>query len=114
MPRYIIERNVGTISASGLYSAPSSIPSQQTITVKATSQADPVRFGAAALTLERIADGAELKRLIGFISDVDAPVLVVEHMGLLTLYDKPIPIQPFETPLRSSGSSSRTRSMPTA
>lgn len=41
----------GTISASGLYTAPASIATQQTITVVATSQADPTRTATATVTL---------------------------------------------------------------
>ena len=40
-----------TISASGLYAAPSSIASQQTFTVTATSQADGSTVGSATVTL---------------------------------------------------------------
>jgi RHS repeat-associated protein len=42
---------VGTISASGLYTAPQPLPSNQTVTVTATSQANPSISGAAILTL---------------------------------------------------------------
>ncbi len=43
--------SVGTISASGLYTAPSFIASPQTITVTATSVADPTKSGTATVTL---------------------------------------------------------------
>jgi parallel beta-helix repeat protein len=42
---------VGTISTSGLYTAPSSITSQQVITIRATSVADPTRYDETTLTL---------------------------------------------------------------
>jgi RHS repeat-associated protein len=42
---------IGTISSSGLYSAPASITSQQTVTVKATSQAYPSASASATVTL---------------------------------------------------------------
>jgi hypothetical protein len=42
---------VGTISATGLYTAPTVIFPQQTITVTATSVADPTQYGSATLTL---------------------------------------------------------------
>jgi len=42
---------VGSISSTGLYSAPSIITSGQTVTVTATSQADTSKSGAASVTL---------------------------------------------------------------
>ncbi|MGO8758759.1 MAG: DUF2341 domain-containing protein, partial [Terracidiphilus sp.] len=42
---------VGTISSSGLYTAPTNITAQQTVTVTATSQADNSKSGAASITL---------------------------------------------------------------
>ena len=42
---------VGTISTSGLYTAPSSITSQQTVQVTATSVADPTKSASAIVTL---------------------------------------------------------------
>jgi hypothetical protein len=44
---------VGTISASGLYTAPSSVTSQQAVTVKATSRADTTKSASATVTLAR-------------------------------------------------------------
>ena len=46
-----ISPSVGTINSSGLYTAPSSITSQQTVTVTATSQAEPTVSGSATVTL---------------------------------------------------------------
>jgi parallel beta-helix repeat protein len=43
--------NVGTISAAGLYTAPAIIAAAQTVTVKATSVADPTKFASATVTL---------------------------------------------------------------
>ena len=42
---------VRTISATGLYTAPTTISSQQTVTVKATSQVDPAQSASATITL---------------------------------------------------------------
>jgi hypothetical protein len=42
---------VGSISAAGSYTAPSSVASQQTVTVTAKSNADPTKTGTAAITL---------------------------------------------------------------
>jgi RHS repeat-associated protein len=43
--------NAGSISSSGLYTAPSPIAAQQTVTVTATSQADNTKLGTATITL---------------------------------------------------------------
>lgn len=42
---------VGTISASGLYTAPAALPSPATVTVQATSNAAPTVFASATVTL---------------------------------------------------------------
>ena len=42
---------VGTISASGLYTAPSAVPSPATVTVRAVSQADNTKSGTATVTV---------------------------------------------------------------
>ena len=42
---------VGSINTSGLYVAPATLPSPQTVTVKATSAADPTVFGVATVSL---------------------------------------------------------------
>ncbi len=42
---------IGTLTSTGLYRAPSSITSQQTVTVTATSVADPTRSASATVTL---------------------------------------------------------------
>jgi len=42
---------VGTVSSSGLYTAPASVTTQQTVTVTATSQAAPSASGSATITL---------------------------------------------------------------
>jgi len=44
---------VGTISTSGLYRAPSSVPSPAVVTVSATSAADPSKSAAASVTVTR-------------------------------------------------------------
>jgi RHS repeat-associated protein len=42
---------IGTVSSSGLYTAPASITSQQTVTITATSQADSTKSATATVTL---------------------------------------------------------------
>jgi hypothetical protein len=42
---------VGTISASGLYTAPAAVPSPPTVTVTATSVADPTKSASASVTI---------------------------------------------------------------
>jgi len=42
----------GTISSSGLYTAPASVAAQQTVTITATSQANTTKSAAATVTLE--------------------------------------------------------------
>jgi hypothetical protein len=44
-------QDCGSISASGLYSAPKSIPNPALVAVTATANANPVDFGAAAVTI---------------------------------------------------------------
>jgi uncharacterized protein YjdB len=51
---------VGTISTSGLYTAPASIASQQSITVTATSAADTSKRASAAITLNPPAFGGQM------------------------------------------------------
>ncbi len=48
---WTLNPNVGTISAAGLYSAPASIATAQTVTVKATSVADSSKAASATITL---------------------------------------------------------------
>ena len=48
---WTISPSVGGISSSGLYTAPSSITAQQTVTVTATSQTDTSKTGTAIITL---------------------------------------------------------------
>ena len=45
------DRTVGTISESGLYTAPSAVPSPNTVTVTATSQADTSESASASATI---------------------------------------------------------------
>ena len=47
---------VGVISASGVYSAPSMVPSPATVTVTAVSAADPTRSGSAQVTITQPAN----------------------------------------------------------
>ena len=43
--------NVGTISSSGLYTAPTNVPNPSTVTVTAVSQADPTKSSSAQVTI---------------------------------------------------------------
>ena len=43
--------SVGTLTANGLYTAPGDIPSSQTVTITATSMADPTKSASATVTL---------------------------------------------------------------
>lgn len=43
---------VGTLSATGFYTAPSSITTQQVVTIKGTAAADPTKYGTATVTLQ--------------------------------------------------------------
>ncbi len=47
---------IGTISATGVYTAPTTIPNPATVTIKAVSQADPSRFGTASATIVLASD----------------------------------------------------------
>lgn len=47
----IVPSNAGSISSSGLYTAPATINTQQMVTVAATSQADPTKSASVNLTL---------------------------------------------------------------
>jgi hypothetical protein len=44
---------VGTISAAGLYKAPSAVPNPATVTVSATSAADQTKTASATVTITR-------------------------------------------------------------
>jgi Concanavalin A-like lectin/glucanases superfamily/Domain of unknown function (DUF2341)/NHL repeat len=48
----------GTLSSAGLYSAPASVTSQQTVTITATSQADTTRSTSATVTLSPTSCGS--------------------------------------------------------
>ena len=47
---------IGTISASGLYTSPTSIPDPPTITIAATSAADPTKSATASVTIQEPAN----------------------------------------------------------
>ena len=58
---------VGSVSAAGLYSAPTSITAQQTVTITATSQADSTKSGSAAIVLQPVqcsTNGYSYRRMI--------------------------------------------------
>jgi serine protease len=46
--------SVGTISSTGLYTAPATIPSPATVSVRAVAAADPTRSGSASVTIANI------------------------------------------------------------
>lgn len=50
--KWSIAPHLGTISPSGLYVAPPSVGAAETITITATSTADPAQFGTAQLKIE--------------------------------------------------------------
>jgi RHS repeat-associated protein len=52
-----ISPDAGSISSSGLYTAPSTIPNNQTVTVTATSQANSTASGSATVSLTASASG---------------------------------------------------------
>jgi RHS repeat-associated protein len=47
----IAPAGVGTLSASGLYAAPATVTTQQTVTITATSQADPTQSAVVTVTI---------------------------------------------------------------
>jgi hypothetical protein len=47
-----ISPQVGTITSAGYYKPPSSIKTTQTVTIRATSTADPTKYGTAVVTLK--------------------------------------------------------------
>ncbi len=49
---------VGTISANGLYTAPSNVPNPASVTVKAVSQADPTKSASANVTITFVSSTA--------------------------------------------------------
>ncbi len=49
-----LSSNVGTISSSGLYTAPANVAAAQQLTVTATSQADPTKAASAAITIQAV------------------------------------------------------------
>jgi hypothetical protein len=48
---WTINPDVGSISATGLYTAPAIVTTSQTVSVTAASTADPTRTGTATITL---------------------------------------------------------------
>jgi uncharacterized protein YjdB len=46
-------KSTGTVSTSGLYKAPSSVPNPATVTVTAVSVADPTKSASASVTISR-------------------------------------------------------------
>jgi hypothetical protein len=44
---------IGTVTAAGLYTAPSAVPSQSTVTVTAVSSADSTKSASASVTIHK-------------------------------------------------------------
>jgi RHS repeat-associated protein len=73
----------GTLTAGGLYTAPSTITSQQTLEVTATDQANPATVGSSVVTLLPPAPP------IALIADVPSPYMVGSSQGFIaTLKDQ--------------------------
>ncbi len=60
---------VGAISASGLYTAPASVPSPASVTVSAVSRADPSKTGSATVTITAVGGGGSTGRYFQVCTD---------------------------------------------
>ncbi len=67
---------VGTLTASGLYTAPASIATNQTVTVTATSVGDPSKSASAALSLLTPGSFVPIRQYAGSVSYTDPYGLV--------------------------------------
>jgi GH18 family chitinase len=67
--------SLGTISSQGLYTAPSGIPTSQTVTVKGQSVADPTKSASGAVSLQ--ATPGVKQWSIGYYSPIGNPALPV-------------------------------------
>jgi hypothetical protein len=56
--RWTVSPTVGTISSTGLYTAPASVASQQIVTVRASSLADSTKFAAASVIVNPVTGGS--------------------------------------------------------
>ena len=57
--------SVGTISTSGLYRAPNTVPNPAVVTVSATAAADPSKTANAAVTISKKERGPSKRAVIG-------------------------------------------------
>jgi hypothetical protein len=73
---------VGTISSSGLYTAPATVPSPATVTVTAVSQADPTKSASAQVTITAVIGIAFYVSTTGSDSNpgtLSAPWRTIQH-----------------------------------
>jgi len=64
-----VNPNLGTVSSSGLYTAPASVATQQTVSVIATSVADPTKSGAATITLLPGVTGGPMGTVVNILAE---------------------------------------------
>ena len=84
---WTISPTVGTISNSGLYTAPPSITGPQTITLTATSAADPTKYATAIVSLTQIVLPIEVIGPNGNIESVDVTIpAAVNLAGLQRIF----------------------------
>jgi len=60
---------VGTISSSGLYTAPAQVPSPAEVTINATSMADPTKSDSANVTISEIASSGPFTGVLTYHND---------------------------------------------
>ena len=82
--------SVGTISASGLYTAPSVVPSAPVVTVTATSSADATKSASAQLTIQAPPVPTGTWSSIGPGGITDSASLVADPNNSQTMYAAPI------------------------
>ena len=73
---------VGTISTSGLYTAPASVPSTATVTVTAVSQADSTKSASAPVTIAAVSNASFYVSTTGNDSNsgtIDSPWRTIQH-----------------------------------
>jgi 6-phosphogluconolactonase (cycloisomerase 2 family) len=75
---------VGTISGTGLFTAPTTVPAPATVTVKAISNADNTKNGTATVTITAAAAAARFAYVSSFPDDKIAGFSVNDTTGLLT------------------------------
>ena len=64
-----VSPNLGTVSSAGVYTAPASVATQQTVNVIATSVADPTKSGYATVTLLPGVTGGPMTQVINLLAD---------------------------------------------